>query len=173
MCEITNTSTAVIPLLLPHLNTLDNHLSIGLPRRIPIVLSIPKVTACRGTLVNPRLATQSVLKPTIGAANGYVQDEVEVVVERCRVVAGLAPRVDEPRAVGVGQGEVATLPERLVEVRVQDLQQARVNVGEEVLLAPLEAEGVECFAECRVQGVAFDIGPPPGVVGAVGAPMQR
>ena len=125
------------------------------------------------TLVHPGLPALAVLEPAVSTANGHVEDEVEVLVEGRRVVAGLTPRIHKPRPVGRGHWEIATLPEGFVEICVQDLQQASVDVREQVLLAPLEAEGVERLAKCGVQGIALDVRPPPGVVGGVGAPVQR
>src|SRR5271168_4449055 len=141
------TSTAMISLLLPHLDTFHNHLAVVFPCRIPIILCIPKVTSCSGTLVHPRLTAQTVLEPAVGAANSHTEDEIEVLVEGSRIVAGLAPRVNQPCPIRVGQGKVPTLPQWLVEVCIQDLKQAGVDVCEEVLFTPLEAEGVEFFAE--------------------------
>ena len=53
------------------------------------------------------------------------------------------------------------------------MEQAGVDVGEEVFFAPFEPERVAFLREGGVQRVALDVGPPPGVVGRVGAPVQR
>ena len=163
----------MIPLLLPHLDAFDNHLSIILPCRVPVPLCVPEITSCGWTLINPRLPAQSVLEPAIGTANRNVQDEIEVLVKGRRVIACLTPWVDQPRSIRVGQREIPPLPEWLVEVCVQDLQQAGVDVRKEVLLTPLKAEGVEGLAEGGVQSVALDVGPPPRVVCTVRSPVQR
>ena len=144
------TSTAMISLLLPHLDAFHNHLPLVFPCWIPILLCIPKVPSCSGTLVHPRLTAQTILEPAIGATNSHAEDEIEVLVEGCRVIASLAPWVNQPCPIRVGQGKVPTLPQWLVEVCIQDLKQAGVDVCEEVLFAPLQAEGVEFFAKGSV-----------------------
>ena len=138
-----------------------------------MVAGVPELLLRGGGLVDPGLAVDAVLEPAVGAADGDVEDEVEVLVEGGGVAAGLAPRIDDAGAVGVGEGEVPLLPERLVEVGVEDLQEAGVDVGEDVLFAPLDAEGVRGGGEGGVQGVALHVGAPPRVVVGVRAPVQR
>lgn len=158
--------------LLPHLDAVDDHAAAILPGGQPLIPRVPEVLLGAGAEVHPRLAAGTVLEPAVGAADGDVEDEVEVVIERRLEPARLAPRVHQSGPVGVRQGKVAPLPERLVEVGVEHLQEAGVDVGEEVLLAPLEPEGVEALGVGRVQRPPLDVGPPPGVVGRVGSPVQ-
>jgi len=90
------------------------------------------------TLVNPWLTALAILEPAVGGTDSQVHDEVELLVEGSGVALGVLPGVVETGAVGIGLGEVSVLEEGLVEVRVHDLEQARVDVGEDVLLAPLD-----------------------------------
>lgn len=65
------------------------------------------------------------------------------------------------------------MPERLVEVRVEDLEEARVDVGEDVLLAPLETKHMRGCGIGSMQRLALDVRAPPSVVGGVRTPVQR
>jgi len=87
-------------------------------------------------------------------------------------VARLAPGVDEPRAVAVVRREPAALPERLVEVGVEHLEQVAVDVREEVFLRPFQPELVLLRRVRRVQCGSLHICAPPGVVGGVGPPVE-
>jgi len=138
-----HSSTAIITFLLPHLDTLHDHLPILLPRWQPLILRIPEIPLRRHACINPWLSIDPILKPAIRAADRDIQNEVKVLIERRSVSTGLAPWVDQPRVVGVARGKIALLPKRFLEVRVEHLQQAAVDVGEEVLFAPLETEGME------------------------------
>jgi hypothetical protein len=126
-----------VPTLLPHRHTLNPHCAIILPSRQPLILRLPEVKLSPRAAVNPRLTALAILEPAVCRADSQVEHEVEVLVERRRVALGVRPGIVETRAVGVGEREVAVLEEGLVEVRVHDLQQARVDVGEDVLLTPL------------------------------------
>jgi hypothetical protein len=142
-----------VPTLLPHLDTLDLHRATILPGRQPLILRLPEVELSPGAPVNPRLAALAILKPVVCRADRQVEHEVELLVERRRVALGVLPRVVETRAVGVGEREVAILEEGLVEVRVHDLEKTRVDVGEDVLLAPLcvmRLAGASCKVGCRM-----------------------
>ena len=162
----------IIPLLLPNLHLLHHHLARILPRGQPVIPRIPELLPGRGRSIHPRLARLAILEPAVGAADGDVEDEVEVLVEGGGEVARLRPRVHEAGAVGVREREVAAFPERGVELGVEDLEQPGVDVGEEVFLAPFQPERVRFLREGGVQRVALHIRPPPGVVGRVGAPVQ-
>ena len=70
------------------------------------------------------------------------------------------------------RGEISSGPERLIEIRIQDLEEPRVDVGEEVFFGPLDAESVEARAVRGVQGLALDVRAPPCIIGGVGAPVQ-
>ena len=122
--------------LLPHLDLADRHLPATLPCRIPLVTCIPEILLRRRAAVDPGLAGLAVLEPAVRAADGHVEDEIKFLIKGCLVTARLGPDVDEARAVGVRKGKVALLPERLVEVGVDDLEKARIDIGEQVLLRP-------------------------------------
>jgi hypothetical protein len=94
----------IVPLLLPHLDTLDAHFTILLPCRVPLVTGIPEV-----------------FKPTISTTDGDVQNKVEVLVKGRRVPASVAPRILETSTITVRERKLAILPEGLVKVRVHDL----------------------------------------------------
>lgn len=164
---------SVVPFLLPHLRALDNHLTLLLPRRIPLAAGIPKVALGRVGLIHPWLALDAIFEPAIGAAHGDVENQVKVLVKRGAVAAGLTPRVHQSRAIGIGGREVALGPKGFVEVRIHDLEEARVDVGEDVLLGPLEAVGVEARAVSGVQSLSLDIASPPSIVVGVRTPVNR
>lgn len=164
---------AVVALLLPHLDALDKHLALVLPRGVPLVSGVPEVPPRSRTGVHPRLSGFAVLEPAVCAADGDVDDQVEVLVEGRGLAARLAPRVHEAGAVGIRQREMALLPEGLVEVVVHDLDQARVDIGENVLLAPLHAESVEGLGVGGELGLALDIRRPPCIGGDVRPKVQR
>lgn len=164
---------SVVPFLLPHLRALDNHLTLLLPRRIPLAAGIPKVALGRVGLIHPWLALDAIFEPAIGAAHGDVENQVKVLVKRGAVAAGLTPRVHQSRAIGIGGREVALGPKGFVEVRIHDLEEARVDVGEDVLLGPLEAVGVEARAVGGVQSLSLDIASPPSIVVGVRTPVNR
>lgn len=164
---------SVVPFLLPHLRALDNHLTLLLPRRIPLAAGIPKVALGRVGLIHPWLALDAIFEPAIGAAHGNVENQEKVLVKRGAVAAGLTPRVHQSRAIGIGGREVALGPKGFVEVRIHDLEEARVDVGEDVLLGPLEAVGVETRAVGGVQSLSLDIASPPSIVVGVRTPVNR
>lgn len=163
---------AVVALLLPHLDTLDGHLSVLLPCGQPLLAGVPEVTLGSWAGVNPWLALNTVLEPTVGATNSDVEDEVEILVEGSGVYASLAPWVDETSAVGVRDREVALLPEWLVEVDVHDLKETSVDVREDVLLAPFETESVETRAVSSVESLTLDVVLVPAVVVGIRTPVK-
>ncbi len=158
----------------PHLHLADLHLSRSglLPRREPDVTLRPEVALRSRRSIDPWLARLSIFEPAVRATNGHVQNEIELLVERCLITASLGPDVLETGAVAVGQRESSTFPERLVEVRVEDLQETRVDVGEEVLLGPLDAKGMLGLGVGSVESGSLDVGAPPGIVGWVGTPVK-
>ena len=162
-------------MLLPHRNLTNNHLPppLSAPSRPPLGPGLPKVLSCSRTRIDPRLATQPIRKPTIRPAHRDIQNQIKVLVERRARPAGPTPRIDDRRPVRVARREAAPAPEGRRERRVQHLQQARVDVGEKILLAPLQAEGVEGACVRRVQRLPLDVGAPPRVHGRRGAPVQR
>ena len=112
------------------------------------------------------------MEPAVRTTNANIKDEVEILIEWCGIVTSLAPWVDETSAVAVREREVATLPQWLVEVGVNHLKKTSVDVGEEVLLAPLHAEGVFLCGESGVKSVSLNVCPPPSIVCRVWTPMQ-
>lgn len=130
-------STTIVTALLPHLDTLDLHLSFFLPRWVPLVLRTPEVLLRGGATIQPRFAGGAVLEPTILAANSHIDHKVEILVEGRCVAVGVRPWIEQACAIGVSQRKPAVRPERLVEVRVHDLREARVDIGENILLTPL------------------------------------
>ncbi len=168
--------TLLVPVtLLPHLDLADLHLAGTwcIPRRIPLVLRQPEIPLGGGRAVNPWLSALAILEPSVGAADSHVQDQVEFLVEGCRIVAGgLVPGICETGAVGVEGWEASSLPERLVEVDVCDLQENAVDPGEEVFLGPLQAKGVFAGGICGVESLSLVVGSPPCVVGWVGTPVE-
>ena len=111
----------IVPLLLPHLDTLDAHFTILLPCRVPLITGIPEVSRSSGTSIKPRLAGCTILKPAISTTDGDVQNKVEVLVKGRRVPASVAPRILETSTITIREGKLAILPEGLVKVRVHDL----------------------------------------------------
>ena len=166
--------TIIVSFLLPHSHPLDHHLTFALlfPSRQPLFSSIPKVLPRRVTSINPRLPTCTVLEPAIRTANSNIDDEIEVLVERRRSLTRLTPRVEQASAILTAERKVATRPQRCVEVRVQYLQEAGVNVCENVLLTPLQAESVIACCVGGMKCIALHIRPPPSVVCRVGTPVQ-
>ena len=88
-------------------------------------------------------------------------------------MASLTPRIRKPRTITVTQWEVAALPQRCIEVGVQHLQQPSIDICEEILLTPFQPKCVKRLSVGAVQSGAFDVSPPPCVVGAVRSPMER
>ena len=96
--------------LLPYLYAGDNHFAGVLPCWEPRVASIPEVFLRGQRLVNPRFTRSSVFKPTIGATNSNVENEIELLVKGSSFVARLAPRINQAGAVRVREGEISTGP---------------------------------------------------------------
>jgi len=161
--------------LLPHLDLADFQLACtgcG-PRGIPDVTSLPEIPLGGRRAVNPWLSALAVLEPAVGAADGHVQDQVEFLIEWCRVVAGdLVPGIGETGAVGVEGWEASALPERFVEVDVCDLEENVVDPGEEVFLRPFQSEGVFAESICGVESLSLVVCTPPCVVGCVWTPVK-
>lgn len=159
--------------LLPNLHARHNHLPVLIPRGMPLIARVPEIQLGRLRQINPWLTRAAVLEPSVGAAHGDAEDEIELLIKRRRIVARAAPRVGQAGAVAVRERELPSLPERLVEIGVEHLQQPGVDVGEEILFAPFQPEGVHLLRKGRVQRVPLDVGPPPGIVGRVWPPVQR
>lgn len=138
----------------------------------PLIPGLEEVLLGLGRSIQPRLAVHVVLEPAVGAADGDVEDEIEGLVEGC-VHASLSPGVQDTSVVAVDGREVAALPHAGIEVDIQDLEETGIDVGEEILLRPLETEGVEILGISGVQGLALHVGTPEGVVGGVGTPVKR
>lgn len=143
------------------------------PSRCPLLSRFPEVQPCRGTHVNPRLARLSVFKPPVCPSDRHIENEVEVVIKGRVVSASKTPWIIQTRTVTVSLQELALLPKWLVEEAVHDLKETIVDVREDVLLAPLEAEGVEAFGIGCVEGGALDVVTPPSVIVRVRPPMER
>ena len=75
--------------LLPHLDVLDFHatlLGVCRPSGEPFVLGLPELAGSVSRIVGPWLfISKAVLEVAVGASDGYVEDEVELLVERCGV----------------------------------------------------------------------------------------
>jgi hypothetical protein len=98
--------TTLITLLLPHLDTLDHHLAIILPRGLPCLPAVPEVLLSSGRLVNPWFAGKPILEPTVRTTDGNVEDKVELLVKRRSKVAGLAPRVDQSSSITIRKRKI-------------------------------------------------------------------
>ena len=163
---------SILIALLPHLDALDDHLAVLLPGRVPLAPSVPEIFLFRLAAVDPWLTMLAVLEPTVGGTHTNIEDQIERVIERGIPSPSLRPRVDVPSAIPIGERKGATLPEPLVEVGVEHLQQSGVDVREEVVFAPLEAERVEFIRVGGVQSFSLIVCPPPGVVGWIGSPVE-
>lgn len=104
--------------------------------------------------------------------NDTYKDEVEVLIERCSVVASSGPGINVSRAVGRRGAKVTTSPERLGELGVADLSKTSVDEGKEVLLGPLKTKGVDFIGEGLVEGFAFVVGLPVGVCSERRTPVK-
>lgn len=160
--------------LLPHLNLANFHLASSWfgPSWIPDVALRPEVSPGSGRAVEPWLTTLSILEPTIGSSNSDVDDEVELLIKRRLITAGLTPYVLQTGSVAVGKRKSSALPERFVEIGVQDLEKTSVDIGEEVLLGPFEAECVFFLGVCSVKSASLHVGAPPSIVCWVGTPVK-
>jgi len=162
---------AVVALLLPHLDALDLHLTTLLPGWIPLVAGVPELKRSVGSSVNPWLAVDVVLEPSVGATDSDVEDKVEVLVERSRVGTA-SPWVLEGSTVAGGRWEVALGPEWLVEVDVHDLEKTGVDVGENVLLGPLNSESVKASSVGGVKGSTLYVVAVPAILRLHWAPVE-
>lgn len=168
--------TAVETLLLPHLDTLDLHLARVLlgtlfPGWKPLVAGVPEFEWSVGSSVNPWLAGNVVLEPSIGTADGNVEDKVEVLVERSSVGTA-SPWVLKRGTVAGGRWEVALGPEWLVEVDVHDLKKTRVDIGEDVLLRPLDSKSVEAGGVGGVECSTLYVVAVPAILGWDWTPVK-
>lgn len=108
--------------LLPHLHRGDGKLGrLRLPCWIPLILPSQEIAGRSLRLVNPRLAGRAIFEPPISTSNSQIDDEVKLLVERRVQVGVVDPRVGEGGAVGIGQRELSTSPEVLIEWVVEDL----------------------------------------------------
>lgn len=167
-------TAVLIPVtLFPHCDLADFHLASAWcsPGWIPLIPRIPEVSLGGSAAINPRLSASTIFEPTVVSTNSDVQDEVEFLVEGSLFAASLGPAVDQASAVAVRKRELSTLPEGLVEVRVEDLEEDAVDVGEKVLLRPLETEGVFGCSVCGVESTPLHVRAPPGIVGWVWTPV--
>ena len=130
-------STAIVTLLLPHLHTLHLHDTLLFPSGRPLLSHLPEVALGRRASIDPRLSRLSVCKPSICTTDGDVQNEIELLVERRDVAIGLAPWVLQAGSVTVREGELAVRPEGFIKMRVHNLEEAGVDVREDVLVTPL------------------------------------
>ena len=76
------TLAALVALLLPNFDALDQQLASLLPSRIPLITSIPELLLSFRIKVDPGLAISPILEPAVRASDSNVQDQVEVLVER-------------------------------------------------------------------------------------------
>ena len=159
--------------LLPHLHRLDRHFGrLGLPGRVPLILSAQEILGRRLRLVHPRLTGRAILEPPIGTSNGQVDDEIEFLIEWRVQVGVIDPRVGEGGAVGVGQRELSTGPEIFIERVVEDLQETGVDVSEEVFLTPLQAIRVCAGGVGGMKRCLLFTGAPIAVILLVRPPME-
>ena len=159
--------------LLPHLHRRDGKLGrLRLPGWIPLVLPGQEVLGRSRRLVDPRFAGIAILEPPIGTSNSQIDDEVKLLIERRVQIGVVDPRVGKSGAVGVGQRELATSPQILIERVVEDLQEASVYVGEEILLTPLQAIGVGTGGPGGMESFLLLAGAPISVVFLIGTPVE-
>ena len=137
-----------------------------------MLLSLPEVLLGSLRAIEPRLVRLAILKPTVSSTNSDVDDEVEVLVKGRGVAASCSPGVIQAGTVAVSKGEVAVLEEWLVKVGIHDLEKTSVDVCEDVVLGPLNTEGVVTSGVGRVQGLALDVVAPPAIVAGVRAEVQ-
>lgn len=176
-------NAAIKTFLLIHPHTPNFHRRAALlPRRQPLIPSIPELQRCLITTINPRLTCQAVRKPIVPASHSHIlhhsisreshaynsgdtyYNKIEILIKRRRNQSSLPPRV------GNSAVKLPTLPKRLIKVHKRDLKQARVHVRKEVLRRPLKAEDVEAigksrqlcslFADIEVVAVRAGIGTP-------------
>lgn len=124
------TCTSIVPLLLPHPHTFDLQRTAVrvLPSWVPRVLCGPKFALRQRARVYPRLTVYAVLEPSVRSSHGNIEDQIEVFIKWSRVTT-LRPRINNRCAIGLGERKLASFPERSVELVVEYLQQATVEVG--------------------------------------------
>jgi hypothetical protein len=87
-----------------------------------------------------------VREPAIATPDRNIEDQVELLIEGCILVWRNVPRICQFRPVFGFALEVAALPEIFFpEVDVENLLKSIVNPGKEVVIAPLQPEGVKSF----------------------------
>jgi hypothetical protein len=87
-------------------------------------------------------------------------------------MTSLNPGIDQAGAIAVGNRELTALPERLVEIGVENLEEVAVDVGEEVLLGPLKSKCVLLCSICVVESAPLYVCAPPSIVRWVGTPFE-
>lgn len=104
--------------MLPHLHVFDGETALAplTPRWQPVVDAVPELLGGSGTLVAPRLVSNTVRKESVRTADGDVQDEIKGLVEGCVVSRRLHPWVIESGVVHEGFAEAATIPHGFVEL---------------------------------------------------------
>ena len=136
-------------------------LALLIPGVVPGALCVVECVDGMSVGVGPRLPSNAVGKVSGSSADGDVEDDVELFVERRVLVRRIRP------GVLVGLGKVAEGPEVLGDVVVHDDVLVVVEIGVHAILGPDEAEGVKLVIEGSggetVGGVGFLVG-----VGLVG-----
>lgn len=108
--------------LLPHLHRRDGKLGrLRLPCWIPLILPGQEIAGRSLRLVDPRLAGRAILEPPIGTSNSQIDDEVKFLIEGRVQVGVVDPGIGEGSAVRIGQRELSTSPEVLIEWVVEYL----------------------------------------------------
>ena len=87
-------------------------------------------------------------------------------------MASWCPVVDETASVAVSLGETSALPERLVEVGVEDLEKVAVDPGEDIFLGPFETECVFLSSVSGVKSGSLHVRAPPCIVCRVRTPVE-
>jgi len=114
---------------------------IALPCLPPLALVVVEAVDRVRVLVVPGLAANAIWEVGVGATNGQVEDEVELAIERSRVVL-VDPRVVESLR------ESSTLVEALLgEVDLEHLVCRVIKVSVKLLIIPVETISVELCTE--------------------------
>lgn len=137
-----------------------------------MILGVPEVALGILAVIDPWLSALAVLEPSVGTSDGDVHDEVEFLVERCVEAVGIAPWVGNDSAIGVTLGESSALEKWLVEVAIENLKEEGIDIGEDVLLGPLQTEGVLLRGKGSMKSCPLHVGAPPSIVGRVWSPVQ-
>ena len=128
---------------LPYLHRVNFHGSlVGLrvvPSFVPLAPRVPEGVDRVWVRICPRLVALAVGEVTIGATNGNVQDQVEVLVE------GGIHRATLPRVVSFAK--ITSLPEGFSGVDVKDHISGIVKVGLNAIGGPCQTIDVEVISE--------------------------